>query len=107
MFKQGQDFLFEIAVIRDNRSRDNESRLYRHLGEYSGNYRWNIKTSEHSTPIQMMVLTEVFVYMRCLCLTNCILVDSSTVIFWTSPFVILGVSVLFCRFYPIFDEKTC
>ena len=28
MFKQGPDFLFEIAVIRDYRSRDNESRLY-------------------------------------------------------------------------------
>ena len=29
-------------------------------------------------------------------LTNCILVDSSTVIYWTSPFVLLGVSGLFC-----------
>ena len=31
------------------------------------------------------------------------LVDSSTVICWTSPFVILGLSGLFCRFYSIFD----
>ena len=30
---------------------------------------------------------------------HCILVDSSTVICWTSPFVILGVLNLFCRFY--------
>ena len=29
--------------------------------------------------------------------------DSSTVICWTSPFVILGVSGLICRFYSIFD----
>ena len=29
-------------------------------------------------------------------LTHCILVDSSTVICWMSPFVILGVSGLFC-----------
>ena len=36
-------------------------------------------------------------------LTYCILVDSSTVISWTSPFVILGVSGLFCHFYSIFD----
>ena len=36
-------------------------------------------------------------------LTHCILVDSSTVICWTSPFVILGVSDLFCCFYSIFD----
>ena len=28
MLKQGSDFLFEIAVIRDTRSRDNEGRLY-------------------------------------------------------------------------------
>ena len=36
-------------------------------------------------------------------LTHCILVDSSTVKCWTSPFVILGVSGLFCSFYSIFD----
>ena len=30
-------------------------------------------------------------------------VDSSTVICWTSPFVILGVSSVFCRYYFIFD----
>ena len=35
------------------------------------------------------------------------LVDSSTVICWTSPFVILGVSGLFCHFYSIFDRKSC
>ena len=34
--------------------------------------------------------------------TLCILVDSSTYIYWTSPFVILGV---FCRFYSFFDGK--
>ena len=34
-------------------------------------------------------------------LTKCILVDSSTVICWMSPFVILGVSSLFCHFYSI------
>ena len=37
--------------------------------------------------------------------THCILVDSSTVICWKSPFVILGVSGLFCRFYYNFDGK--
>ena len=31
-------------------------------------------------------------------LTPCILVDSSTVLCWTSPFVILAVSGLFCYF---------
>ena len=40
-------------------------------------------------------------------LTHCIVVDSSTVICWKSPFPILGVSGLFCRSYPIFDEKSC
>ena len=29
--------------------------------------------------------------------------DSSTVICWTRPFVILGISGLCCRFYSIFD----
>ena len=33
------------------------------------------------------------------CLTHCLLIDSSAVISWTSPYVILGVSGLFCRFY--------
>ena len=28
MLKQESDFLFEISVIRDNRNRDNEGRLY-------------------------------------------------------------------------------
>ena len=30
-----------------------------------------------------------------------------TVIWWMSPFVIVGVSGLFCRFYSIFDGKSC
>ena len=33
--------------------------------------------------------------------------DSCTGICWSSPFVILGVSGLFCRFYSIFDGKSC
>ena len=39
-------------------------------------------------------------------LTRSILVDSSTVICWTSPLVILGVSGLFCRFQSIFMENS-
>ena len=40
--------------------------------------------------------------------TACILVDSATVICWTSPFVILGVSDLFYSFYSIFiKENSC
>ena len=38
--------------------------------------------------------------------THCMLVDSSTDICWTSPFVILGVPGLFCRFYSIFYGKS-
>ena len=34
-----------------------------------------------------------------------VLVDSSVVIFWTSPFVILGVSGSFCRYYSIFEAN--
>ena len=37
-------------------------------------------------------------------LTNYILTDSFIVLCWTSPFVILGASILFCRF-SIFDGK--
>ena len=40
-------------------------------------------------------------------LAQCILVDSSTVVCWMSPFVILGVSGLFGRCYSIFDGKSC
>ena len=36
--------------------------------------------------------------LRTLPLTYCILLDTSTVIYWMSPSVILGVSSLFCRF---------
>ena len=39
-------------------------------------------------------------------LTLCILVESSTVIFRTSSFVILGVSGLLCRFYSIFMDNS-
>ena len=38
-----------------------------------------------------------------LLLTHCIMVDSSTVIRWTSPFAILEVLGSFCRFYSVFD----
>ena len=38
-------------------------------------------------------------------LTHCVLVDSSTVICWTRPFVILGVSGLFFRFYSFLMEN--
>ena len=38
-------------------------------------------------------------------LTHCILVDSSVVICWMSPSVILGVLDLFCPFYSIFDFR--
>ena len=37
------------------------------------------------------------------CLTHCLLMDSSTVKCSTSPFVIFGVSSLFCRFIFIFS----
>ena len=40
-------------------------------------------------------------------LTQCILVDSSTVTCWMSPFVILGVTGLFCCFHCIVDGKSC
>ena len=40
-----------------------------------------------------------------LSITPCTLVDFSIVIYWTNPSVILGVLILFCRFYSIFDEK--
>ena len=40
-------------------------------------------------------------------LIHCILVDFSVVICWKSPFVILGVLALLCRFYSIFDGKSC
>ena len=37
--------------------------------------------------------------------THCKLVGTSTFICWTSPFVILGVSGILCRFYSIFVEN--
>ena len=40
-------------------------------------------------------------------LIHCMLVDFSTVIYWTSLFLILEVSGLFCRFNSIFDGTSC
>ena len=40
-------------------------------------------------------------------LTHCILVDSSTIIYWTNPFLILGVFGLIFGFYSILDGKYC
>ena len=40
-----------------------------------------------------------------LIIIHCIWIDSSTVVCWTHPFLILGVSGLFCHFYSIFDGK--
>ena len=42
-----------------------------------------------------------------LLLTHYTLVDSSTVIHWTRPFIFLGVLGLFCHFCCIFDGKSC
>ena len=39
-------------------------------------------------------------------LIHCILVDSSTVVFWTSLFVILGAWGLLCRFFSILSANT-
>ena len=39
-------------------------------------------------------------------LTHCLLADSSTVICWTSPFVILEMSDLFYHYYSVFDGKS-
>ena len=36
-------------------------------------------------------------------LTHCIMVDSSTIICWKSPFVILGMADPFCALNSIFD----
>ena len=38
---------------------------------------------------------------------TCVLLDSSTLIYWRSPDVILWVSGLLCRFYSIFEGKAC
>ena len=40
-------------------------------------------------------------------LTHYILVVSPTVIYWTRPFVILGVLDVLYRFYSIFDGNSC
>ena len=40
-------------------------------------------------------------------LTHCIQPDTSTVICWTRPLVILWVGGVFCRFYSIFDRQSC
>ena len=52
------------------------------------------RQARHSSPLHL----ELF-------LAHCILVDTSTVICWVSPFVILGVSGQFCHFYFIFAGK--
>ena len=53
-----------------------------------------------------MWLEKLYPPQYCL-LTHCILVDCSSVICWTSPFLILGVSGLFHHVYSIFDGKSC
>ena len=57
--------------------------------------------------IVAFVISFVFSRLSILPLTHCILADSSTAICWTSPIVILGMLGLFCRFYSIFDGKSC
>ena len=40
-------------------------------------------------------------------LAPCIFENSSTVICWACPFIILGLLSLFCRFDSVFDGKSC
>ena len=51
---------------------------------------------------QVIIISTVSI----LLLAHCILMDSSTVICWKSPFAILRVSGLFCCLYSIFDGKS-
>ena len=64
----------------------------------------------HLLPSQLSYIEALYTYVNAKGdyikgLTHCILVDSSNVKCWTSPFVILGVSGLFCPFYSIFHGK--
>ena len=52
-------------------------------------------------------LEGIFLPKRGRLFTHYILVDSSTVMCWTSPFVILGVFGLFCLFCFIFNGESC
>ena len=55
-----------------------------------------------------MIMTELFpLKMYPFTSTHCMLVDYSLVIYWTSQFVILGVTGLFCHFYSILGGKSC
>ena len=63
---------------------------------------WMGVCSRYRTAVAAVISDEVIWSSSHRRLTHCILVDSSTIIFWTSPFVILGVSGLFCRFDSIF-----
>ena len=65
--------------------------------------------AENSNAKGKIVLAMLFAHLTFVfgALTHCILVDASTVICWTSSFVILGVSGLFCSLCSIFDEKSC
>ena len=59
--------------------------------------------AENSNPKRKIVLAMLLAYSSFVfgALTHCILVDASTVICWTSSFVILGVSGLFCSLCSI------
>ena len=74
------------------RLRDNESRLYMQYTLFSISTHFN---TSHVLCIKGIKFNPLYT------------VGSSTVICWVSPFVILGVSGLFCRFYSIFDGKSC
>ena len=47
----------------------------------------------------------LFLLMGYQLLTYCILVDSSTVLCWLRPFIILGMLDLYCHFYSAFYWK--
>ena len=64
--------------------------------------------SPNDVPLEPQRNVSIAVVWGAMCPSNhCILVDSSTVICWMRPVVILGVSGLFCYFHSIFDGKSC
>ena len=53
------------------------------------------------------ILLNRLVLLKLSFLTHCTLIDTATVICWTSPYEILGASGLFCSCCSIFDGKSC
>ena len=97
---------FRLYNLREKERKSGYFRFQRYVAVRKINIRISPITDANTWAIFLCIDRIVNVFFLSTLFTHCISVDSSAIIYWTSAFVILGMSGLFCRFNSILDGKS-